>query len=142
MDLNITKWYVRLFFWSLGMWDRFWHGWDTGHRYEQRTNLCHFVRVICVWMPLVLALHVALGLATAFVLVALPIRFFGWGTYLPTLMVLGLIAVLVGAIILAVVILKAWQRGRERKEKQPRPYTPRVRKEREPGIWQILATAF
>jgi len=51
MDLNITKWYVRLFFWSLRIWNKFWSDYSDTYGYEEKTNLCHFVKVIFVLTP-------------------------------------------------------------------------------------------
>lgn len=80
MELNPNSWYVRLFFWSVGIWGAFL---DKEYRYvpddlrERGTNLCFFVRVMVVYMPLVLLLHAAFVVAAVVSLTALPIYLFG-----------------------------------------------------------------
>lgn len=91
MYLNKNRWFVRLFSWSLGLWAQF-NGNVNEYRHQERTNLCHFARVIVVYMPLVLLLHLLL-VVTAFVaLIATPIHLFGAVNYF---IVMGGIAVAV-----------------------------------------------
>jgi len=83
MNLNKQSWYVRWFFWSLDILDKF-VGCDTW-RYQKGTNLCHFMRVILIYAPLVLVLHLALYGAAIGVVTVLPVYLFGWGSYGKTL---------------------------------------------------------
>jgi len=138
MDLNITRWYVRLFFGSLGIWDKFWwDGYHTSYEHKQKTNLCHFARVICVCAPLVLALHAFLYLAAVLVLIVLPIRYFGSGIYLPAT------GILLGCILILAVKAFKKMRHEQKKTQPPRPYVKKQRKPepwgREPGILQIIS---
>jgi hypothetical protein len=83
MKLNKSSWYVRWFFWSLGIWDEF-LGDDKVWQVEVRgTNLCHFLRVMCVYAPFVLTIHAIVYAGVIAVVTALPIYLFGvwgWGT--------------------------------------------------------------
>lgn len=81
MRLDRSQWFVKLFFWSLGIWDEF-----TGHNRKNQcemngTNLCFFIRVMLVWAPLVLLLHVVLFGSTIYILTVLPITLFGGSSY-------------------------------------------------------------
>ena len=78
MELSRKKWYVRLFFWSLDIWSEFKD--ESSHQnYGQRmgTNLCFFMRVILVYMPVVLLLHAAILISLVASLTVVPIYFFG-----------------------------------------------------------------
>ncbi len=80
MDLYKNSWYVRLFFWSLQIWGTFWKEY-TSPLYEDRTNLCHFMKVICVLMPIALGFNLLLLVSAIFVATILPIWLFGWIGY-------------------------------------------------------------
>jgi hypothetical protein len=98
MELNQSAWYVRLFFWSLGIWEAFQdylYRYDRSYVEERGTNLCFFIRVTFVYMPLVLLLHIALVVAAVASLTALPIYLFGGIAYGWTL---SAIAVVIGII--------------------------------------------
>lgn len=76
MDLNKNSWHVRLFFRSQEICDKFTDLLQTSN-YEERTNLCHYVRVICVYMPFVILFHlIGYGAAIA-ALTYLPFHLFG-----------------------------------------------------------------
>lgn len=78
MNLAKTSWHARLFFWSLGIWDEF-TGWDTEWQFRDGTNLCHYVRVICLYLPLVFLVHLSLLLGAVSAVTALPFYLFGMG---------------------------------------------------------------
>ncbi|MFZ2484641.1 MAG: hypothetical protein WAX80_01675 [Minisyncoccia bacterium] len=80
MDLDRELWYVRWFFWSLDIWDDF-NDNNTQWKYRNGTNLCHFMRVIFVWCPLVLLLHLVLYASAIVVVTALPIYLYGGTSY-------------------------------------------------------------
>ena len=117
MHLDKRDWRTRLFFWALGICDEF-RGYDTAYRYEAHTNLCHFMRVIVVWMPFVLFLHVLLVAAAVGAVTVWPIRLFGWTTWLG---ILAGIAFVVGVVI-AVKKASEYQRHR----RWERPAVPRT----------------
>jgi hypothetical protein len=84
MELNRSVWYVRLFFWSLRIWGAFRnddHRYDVYEMEKRGTNLCFFVRVMIVYMPLVLLTHVAFVVAAVASLTVLPIYLFGGINY-------------------------------------------------------------
>lgn len=87
MDLNKQSWYVRWFFWSLGVLEEF----VEYHTYEYRngTNLCHFVRVVFAYAPLALVLNLAFYAAAVGVVTVWPVYLFGWGSYLTILGFVG-----------------------------------------------------
>jgi len=138
MDLNITKWYVRLFFWSLRIWNKFWSDYSDTYGYEEKTNLCHFVKVIFVLTPLVLMLHAVLYLGAVFVLVVLPMHYFGWGRYFSAM---GVLLGCVLSLVLVVLAIRAFDKTKRDQEKTrpPRPYASKERRPREPGILQIIS---
>ena len=98
MELNPNVWYVRLFFWSFEIWSAFLEGdyaRDRSHMEKNGTNLCFFIRVMVVYMPLVLLLHLGLVVVAVISLTALPIYLFGGIAYgwilATTAMVVGII---------------------------------------------------
>lgn len=98
IQLSHDQWHVRLFFWSLGVWDDFLGGNDVAHvESTGRTDLCHYLRVIFLWMPLVFILHAATLGFVLYVFVYYQITRFGfdgWG------MMFGVIFTAVGLIVL------------------------------------------
>lgn len=77
MEFQDNSRQARLFFWSLGIWDEFTEK-ESQWLFGRGTNLCHFVRVICFYMPLVFFLHLLLVAAAIFLIVVLPFIWFGW----------------------------------------------------------------
>lgn len=143
MNLDRKSWYVRLFFWALGIWDEFARDYDSAYEYKNGTNLCHFVRVICFLAPLVLLLHMALLIAAFGTITAMPIYLFGLGGYLSGVTVL----VLLVAIPLG--IKAGWKYLRRQRDpyaeavKKASSSAPSVRatskvKAEGPSAWQIL----
>lgn len=144
MELNRSVWYVRLFFWSLGIWGAFR---DDDYRYDRSrveksgTNLCFFTRVMVVYMPLVLLLHAAFATVAVASLTALPIYLFGGIAYGWTL---AAIAVVIGTIWgVKVALRRAARRERtqvkfvERKQ-ETRPAAEVTEASRGPGFFEVL----
>lgn len=94
MDLDRNKWYVKWFFWSLGICDEF-TGANNSYWCEDRTNLCHFCRVIFFYAPIILLLHAGLVASVIYVLIPMPISYFGGSGYLWGLGAVALLALLV-----------------------------------------------
>ena len=82
MQLNQEQWHVRLFFWSLGIWDAFMDRNTKVSINRYGTNLCFFVRVMVIGAPLVLALHAVVYGAAIAALTAVPVILFGFSWYL------------------------------------------------------------
>lgn len=83
----------RLYLWSLGLCEEF-----SGHNKDalrEKTNLCHFVRTIVVYMPLIILSELCVWCAVLFATIIQPIRLWGFGGYSGTLVI---IALTVGAI--------------------------------------------
>jgi hypothetical protein len=82
MFIQKDHWLSRLFFWALGICDEF-----TGGQEELRcsekgaTNLCFLTRVIFLYLPLVLAIHLVTFSAALGALFFVPVMLFGWGGY-------------------------------------------------------------
>lgn len=82
MDLNRACWYVRWFFWSLGICDVF-RDRDTAWLVERDgISLCPFIRIMLVYAPLVIAFHAVVYVAAFMTLTAMPIYLFGGSAYL------------------------------------------------------------
>ena len=108
MDLNPQSWYVRWFFWSLGILDAFL---DNGERrwYMERhgTNLCFFLRTIVLYTPLILLLHaVVYGVALA-ALTIVPVLIFGASGYFSTVIAITLL-------VLIVIGVKQWRKHQQK----------------------------
>jgi hypothetical protein len=107
VNLNRSLWHVRLFFWSLAIWDTFKSPEISDlSRFEKGTNLCHFMRVIFVWMPLVLSLHLLLLLFTVYVLLIYPLQHFNPFFYVKTAGTIIGVTALALAVVLAVMLIK------------------------------------
>ena len=92
IELNRNQWYVRWFFWSLGIWGAFKDEHEC-YRVEARgTNLCHFVRVTVFCAPPVLLLHACVYLTALAALTAVPILLFGLTSYVA--FVVALVAII------------------------------------------------
>ncbi len=99
MELDANRWYVRLFFWAVNIWDEFKGGYEVYEVQRRGTNLCFFGRTTFFSAPLVLLLHVALIIAAVLALTVLPVRLFGVWPYILWLIRIALgIAVTVGLI--------------------------------------------
>lgn len=87
MDLDRNAWFVKLFFWSLGIVGAFrpdnWN-FEAWRIEKNGTNLCFAVRVTFLYMPLILLGHAVLFVASIFILIVLPIQFFGVMSYAAT----------------------------------------------------------
>ena len=80
-DLDRESWFVRWFFWSLGIYDAFLNT-DRTWRIEQYgANLCFYVRTMLIWAPFVLILHTIVYGAAIIALTAVPIHYFGGSGY-------------------------------------------------------------
>ncbi len=81
MNINQQSWHFSLFQFGLKMIDRFLGQLDSAYpyseRYEKRTNLCHYMRVILVYVPMILGLYAATVGGAVYVAMILPIKLFG-----------------------------------------------------------------
>lgn len=109
--LNKSRdWHVAWYHECLRIIDRFlcleapWNN-NNVRRYQNRTNLCHYVRCTCLWGPLILLLHLfMLGLALLGTVI-LPIAALGIGGYV---WLLAAIAFLVGIFWLFAITTDSW----------------------------------
>lgn len=95
MNLDNNNRMTRLYLWSLGIVSKFLDRRYYEDKYNERTNLCHFVRVIFLYMPLILLVQVLMILFSILAVVLLPIYLFGAGWYFGTTIGAGIV---VGAI--------------------------------------------
>lgn len=102
MDINKESFDGKWFFWSLGICDKFTKK-SLEYKYRNQTNLCHFVRVTCVYVPIILLTQL-LFWACAIAVAILPIHLFGFIGFMKTT---GMILLAVAGVILffATVIL-------------------------------------
>ena len=98
-----------MFFWSLGIWNEFTERNEAYHVAWRGTNLCHFVRVICLYLPLVFLLYVGTLAATMFTLIVLPIELFGGSAY---------VLIVVSATFVTVLIIAAVRHRRVARERR------------------------
>lgn len=108
MELHHNRWFVKLFFWSVRIWDSFSEQ-NLFYRVQERTNLCFFARVIVVWMPLALLANIAMWAMVIYVLIWMPIELFGFVSYLTFL---GALCAIVGAFTLLIYIESRSKKGR------------------------------
>lgn len=131
LTLDKNDWKTRLFRWALSVWDEF----RGAHTFmEDGTNLCFFVRTICVWMPMVLALHLAVLGAAIWCVAVFPITAFGVGAWLLTL---GGIALFFGACYGAHRLDERAKAKRAAQGEQPKPKKAR-RVKTGPSAWSLI----
>jgi hypothetical protein len=83
IKINQQSWHAKLFLFSTSVWSQFRYEderlvWRNHHR----TNLCFYLRVILVWLPLVALAHAAFLMLAFFALIRLPIRLYGLTLYI------------------------------------------------------------
>lgn len=120
MHLDRDLWYVRWFFWSLGIWDAFMDNGDTTWRVETRgINLCPFVRIMLLYAPLVIVLHAVVYVAAFMAFTVIPIRLFGWSNYL---WAFGVVIVFTLVAVVSIRKLNDWSAA------QTAAYVPKIKK--------------
>ena len=113
MDLNRKRWYVRWYFWSLGICGEFIDSYSLTRRAEQKgTNLCAFMRMILVYAPLVLLFNAVVYASLIFTFIVLPIYLFGLKGFGLGVGVLGVL----GFLILMTVSLVMWLKDKRREK--------------------------
>ena len=146
MNLDRKSWHVRLFFSSHGICDKF-TGFDRNWYYDdfdrswyyddESTNLCHYVRVILLYAPLVFLAHLIFLAAALYVLILLPFQLFGTGYWYA----IGIIAALAALAGIAVWFHRRWEfvwsKKHEEKTSQPTP-EPEPVKVKRPGFFEVL----
>lgn len=91
MDINPKSWHAWVFRACLVIWERF-KGVDNWWLHRRSTNVCHYLRVMLVWAPLVVAIHVAVAAWVVWCTVLLPMELFGALGYLRAIaLCLGLV---------------------------------------------------
>lgn len=143
MTLNERLWYVRLFFWCLSIQDEFTEG-NAEYRVRRHgTNLCHFLRVILVYTPIIFLLHLVLYGGAVAAITYVPMSLMGLGWYFAVAIA---IACLVG-IIYAIKWYRRWQLNRpaktqSRAEAQPVQAAAATPKPTSPSfgslVWQFI----
>ena len=113
MDLNRSKWYVRWYFWSLGIMDEFWESYTVEEKEQTGTNLCAFMRTIFFSAPLVLLLSATMYTSALASVTVWPVYLFGFKVY-----GVGLGAVIVLVLLIALVVHLLDKRAK-RKLEQP-----------------------
>lgn len=132
ITLNPDVWHAKLYFWAL----RVWHGFvDRAEyqtsRYSKRTNLCYYIRVIVLWVPLVVLSYVAVLGGITYALFILPVKLFGLREFWT---VVGVIALVVGIIVGIVFLASLFVRGVRRAVRFPLDYLEqRQEQKREAG---------
>lgn len=97
MQMDRGQWHVRWFFWSLGIWDEFTDHNSTWHTEENGTNLCHFIRVTLVWVPLVFLINIFVYGAALATLTLVPVVLFGFTTYIAFIVATAIVIAVVWA---------------------------------------------
>ena len=95
MELNRALWYVRWFFWSTDIIEKFTDSRFCAYQTRERTNLCFFVQAMLMYAPLILLLHAVFVVAAIASVTAWPIYLYGVIGYA---WIVGVIAAMVAAI--------------------------------------------
>ena len=91
MDINKESFMGKLFFWALGICEKF-TGSHLECKYHSQTNLCHFVRVVFVYAPIILLLQILFWAGAITCLIVVPTQLFGFIGFLKST---GLILLLI-----------------------------------------------
>lgn len=95
MDLKRSTWIVGLYLWCLSVICTFIPGQIRRDRYydyhSKHTNLCHFMRTILVWAPLVVVLNIAFYVLGFLSVIIIPLLWFP-GLFFQFLLILGGVA--------------------------------------------------
>lgn len=134
MHLNRESWHARLFFWALGVWNEFRNNESQEVFFRQQTNLCHYIRVLLVWMPLVLGIHAVLIGSTVWAFIILPIYLFGITGYGWTIAVIvGLIVAVFALVYFLKLLGRLFNKAEEWRDR------PAVEKpDTGPSFWEVL----
>lgn len=137
MHLNKDSWYVRWYFWSLGICEEFSDNCSLTDRAENRgTNLCAFMRVILIYAPLILLLHAIVYAGAIATITVWPIYLFGLKGY-----ILGVSAVVGLVILVFLVINLVWlllDRRKTRIAAQQQAAKPTNADAANPGFFHIV----
>lgn len=137
LQLSRNKWYTKVFFAGMEICAKFTRKTYLINWYNHRDNLCHFIRTIVVYIPLIILAHLATIGAMLGALVILPIRFWGVGN-LAEFARFGLLGIgtVIGSFFLIAYVYENWHIIREWfgiKKKQ----IPKEPKIKEPSFLKI-----
>ena len=124
---------ARAFRLALDIMEGFTDGDYPSHRFERGTNLCHLVRLTVIYMPLIIALHLAFAAWAIYALLVYPIMIFGAGGYFGFL---GITTLATAAIVGVVILINRLRRERRRVHAP----APPAEKDTGPGWWEIAFT--
>ncbi|MSR76056.1 MAG: hypothetical protein EXS68_00490 [Candidatus Ryanbacteria bacterium] len=110
MVVTRGSWHFYLFHFGLLLVDMFtgreelweWKMKSYESRFKGGTNLCHYMRVILVYTPLILAAYAATALGLVWAAVFLPIKLFGIVGYTNTIFMVGVVVI---SVVLAIVAM-------------------------------------
>ena len=145
-DLNVSKasWHYKIYQWAVDFWfdfmDRgYWHESDRA-RLKRVSNLCFYMRVIIVWVPLVVLLHLSVLVSGWVTFVTIPNALFGpaWGEFVKfVLLILGCMSICVAMLFL---VFRAFPSPKEWFLRATRPSREGARKALTPA--RKAATSF
>lgn len=138
MKLDYDMWYVRWFFWALGIRDAFrpyWKGKEGEIRYTNRTNFCFFFRTMTVTAPLIILLHLVVYGLAILSLTWFPVHVFGGQTYFSVLGSIIAIALIIFGVNKSLGKIR-WPTKRE--PEPPRRATSPSTEEIEPSFFDLV----
>src|SRR3989344_237109 len=94
MQLTNNSWYVRWFFWSLGIWGEFRDlpsTYDAWNIKEKGTNLCFFIRTMFVSAPLAILLNIITYVVAIASITYFPIKLLGGWGYLYEILIIAFV---------------------------------------------------
>ena len=85
----------KLFFWALGICEKFTDR-SLEYKFRNQTNLCHFVRTVFVYTPIILLLQLLFWVGAVTCLIVVPAYMFGFAGFLKTtgLVLAGIVLVI------------------------------------------------
>ncbi len=114
MYIESTSALYRLFMWSLLYVGAFSGDNSLRYQYRYRTNLCHFVRVIAVYVPLVTAFRLFVVWLVIYATILSPIKLFGGSWYFWFWVWVAAAGGVGSGVILANNIMKHWRQDHPR----------------------------
>ena len=130
MTIKEDTWHFKVFKYANRVWNTFWDNRWAIERGLNDSNLCYYIRVIVVWLPMLFMVHILVYAFALFVALLLPVILFG-GPGAALWFYLGAIIValvLAGGFVL-ITYIKEWAEDR-----------PVIR--RDPGFLELIAQSF
>jgi hypothetical protein len=142
MDIREDCFAYRLFFWALGICEAFIDH-ELAYKYKRRgTNLCHYIRAIFLYVPLILFGQLLFWATAVAVLLIIPVYWFSFAGWAKFLGIVALcIAIFFGVVFLCMWLsdkVKEWQQELEEAKREKLYASSPEPQPDSPTVWQMV----